>query len=174
MLNTWFSLRNRQDNLWRLLRQKKEIGFDPSRIGLGLHPGCDPAPPAQLCWSSSSSFPHIYNTTGWNWTVTKLILLRGIDSITFRFLQCPAGVLALICVFSCWNTNYRQIKSTQFVRALVVKGQIILLTTSWTLYFCFPNGSFQNFMLAKQGLLLVVKGQGILLKTWTLRQSNAK
>ena len=35
--------------------------------------GCDPAPPAQLCWSSSSSFPHICTTTSWNWTVTKLI-----------------------------------------------------------------------------------------------------
>ena len=35
--------------------------------------GCDPAPPAQLCWSSSSSFPHIRTTTSWNWTVTKLI-----------------------------------------------------------------------------------------------------
>ena len=35
--------------------------------------GCDPVPPAQLCWSSSSSFPCIYNTTSWNWTVTKLI-----------------------------------------------------------------------------------------------------
>ena len=64
--------------------------------------GCDPAPPAQLCWSSSRSFPHICTTTSWNWTVTKLIeLLRGIDSTTFRFLQCP-GVLALICVFSSW------------------------------------------------------------------------
>ena len=64
--------------------------------------GCDPASPAQLCWSSSSSFPHICTTTSWNWTVTKLIeLLRGIDSTTFRFLQCP-GVLNLICVFSSW------------------------------------------------------------------------
>ena len=64
--------------------------------------GCDPAPPARLCWSSSSSFPHIFTTTSWNWTVTKLIqLLRGIDSTTFRFLQC-SGVLALICVFSSW------------------------------------------------------------------------
>ena len=35
--------------------------------------GCDPAPPAQLCWSSSSSFPHICTTTSWNWTVTKII-----------------------------------------------------------------------------------------------------
>jgi len=35
--------------------------------------GCDPTPPAQLCWSSSSSFPHICTTTSWNWTVTKLI-----------------------------------------------------------------------------------------------------
>ena len=35
--------------------------------------GCDPEPPAQLCWSSSSSFPHICATTSWNWTVTKLI-----------------------------------------------------------------------------------------------------
>ena len=35
--------------------------------------GCDPAPPAQLCWSSSSSIPHICTTTSWNWTVTKLI-----------------------------------------------------------------------------------------------------
>ena len=35
--------------------------------------GCDPAPPAQLCWSSSSSFTHICTTTSWNWTVTKLI-----------------------------------------------------------------------------------------------------
>ena len=35
--------------------------------------GCDPAPPVQLCWSSSSSFPHICTTTSWNWTVTKLI-----------------------------------------------------------------------------------------------------
>jgi len=35
--------------------------------------GCDPAPPAQLCWSSSSSFSHICTTTSWNWTVTKLI-----------------------------------------------------------------------------------------------------
>ena len=35
--------------------------------------GCDPAPPAQLCWSSSSSFPHICTTTSWKWTVTKLI-----------------------------------------------------------------------------------------------------
>ena len=64
--------------------------------------GCDPAPPAQLCWSSSSSFPRICTTTSWNWTVTKLIqLLRGIDSTNFRFLQCP-GVLALIWVFSSW------------------------------------------------------------------------
>ena len=62
--------------------------------------GCDPAPLAQLCWSSSSSFPYTFTTTSWNWTVTKLIyLLKGIDSTTFRFLQCP-GVLALICVFS--------------------------------------------------------------------------
>ena len=30
-------------------------------------------PPAQLCLSSSSSFPHICTTTSWNWTVTKLI-----------------------------------------------------------------------------------------------------
>jgi len=35
--------------------------------------GCDAALPAQLCWSSSSSFPYICNTTSWNWTVTKLI-----------------------------------------------------------------------------------------------------
>jgi len=35
--------------------------------------GCDPAHPAQLCWSSSSSFPHICTTTSWNWTVAKLI-----------------------------------------------------------------------------------------------------
>ena len=28
--------------------------------------GCDPAPPAQLCWSSRSSFPHICTTTSWN------------------------------------------------------------------------------------------------------------
>ena len=35
--------------------------------------GCDPAPPAQLCWSSSTSFPHVCTTTSWNWTVTKLI-----------------------------------------------------------------------------------------------------
>ena len=35
--------------------------------------GCDPEPPSQLCWSSSSSFPHICSTTSWNWTVTKLI-----------------------------------------------------------------------------------------------------
>ena len=35
--------------------------------------GCDPAPPAHLCWSSSSSFPHMCTTTSWNWTVTKLI-----------------------------------------------------------------------------------------------------
>ena len=74
--------------------------------------GCDPAQPAQLCWSSGISFPCICNTTSWYWTVRKLIqLLRGIDSITFRFLQC-LGVLALIC-FSCWNTNYRKIKSTE-------------------------------------------------------------
>jgi len=31
--------------------------------------GCDPAPPAQLCWSSSSSFPYICKATSWNWTV---------------------------------------------------------------------------------------------------------
>jgi len=30
-------------------------------------------PSAQLCWSSSSSFPHSCTTTSWNWTVTKLI-----------------------------------------------------------------------------------------------------
>ena len=35
--------------------------------------GCDPAHPAQLCWSSSSSFPHICTTTSWNWIVTQLI-----------------------------------------------------------------------------------------------------
>ena len=34
---------------------------------------CNPAPPAQLCWSSSRSFTHTCNTTSWNWTVTKLI-----------------------------------------------------------------------------------------------------
>jgi len=28
--------------------------------------GCDSAPPAQLCWTSSSSFPSMYNTTSWN------------------------------------------------------------------------------------------------------------
>ena len=33
----------------------------------------DPAPPAPLCWSSSSSFPHVCTTTSLNWTVTKLI-----------------------------------------------------------------------------------------------------
>jgi len=36
----------------------------------------------------------------------------GIDSITCRFLQCPAGVLALIC---CFLSNYHQIKSTQLI-----------------------------------------------------------
>jgi len=73
---------------------------------------CCPAVPAQLCWSSGSFFPRICNTTSWNWTATNLIqLLRGFDSISFRFLQCP-GILALIC-FSCWNTNNRQIQSTQ-------------------------------------------------------------
>jgi len=35
-------------------------------------------------------------------------LLRGIESITFPFLQCP-GILALSC-FSCRNANYRNIK----------------------------------------------------------------
>ena len=72
-----------------------------------------PSTPAQLCWSSSSSFPHICTTKSWNWTAIKLILLlKGVDSITFRFLQCP-GVLALICVFSSWILISRQIKSTQ-------------------------------------------------------------
>ena len=28
--------------------------------------GCEPAPLAQIYWSSSSSFPHICNTTSWN------------------------------------------------------------------------------------------------------------
>ena len=52
-------------------------------------------------------------------------LLRGIDLITFRFLQCP-GVLALIC-FSCWNTNYRQIKSTQLLPApMTVTSEVTL------------------------------------------------
>jgi len=44
----------------------------------------------------------------------KLIqLLWGIDPITFRVLY-YLGVLALI-VFYCWNTNYRQMKSTQLI-----------------------------------------------------------
>ena len=74
--------------------------------------GCCPALHARLCWSSDSSFPRICNTTSWNLTVTNLIqLLRGFDSIAFRLLQCP-GILALIC-FSCWNTNNRQMQSTQ-------------------------------------------------------------
>jgi len=61
--------------------------------------GCDPALLAQLCWSSSSSFPRICNITSWNWTATKLNQLpRSIVSTTVRFLQRP-GVLALICIF---------------------------------------------------------------------------
>jgi len=32
LLNSWFSLRNRQENAWRLLRQRKEIG-----VRKGLH-----------------------------------------------------------------------------------------------------------------------------------------
>ena len=36
--------------------------------------GCDPASPAQLCWSFSSSFSYICNTTSWKLdAVTKLI-----------------------------------------------------------------------------------------------------
>jgi len=38
-----------------------------------IETSCNPAPPAQLCWSSSRSFTHTCNTTSWNWTVTKLI-----------------------------------------------------------------------------------------------------
>ena len=50
----------------------------PRSLGIWpIHPpretGCGPAPPAQLCWSSSSSFPHMCNTTSWTWTVTKQI-----------------------------------------------------------------------------------------------------
>ena len=81
----------------------------------------------------SSSFPHICNTTSWTWTVTKLIwLLRGIDLITFRFLQCP-GVLALIYVFLL-NIDYRQIKSTQLPMLEVqpyAGGTDVLPQVSW-------------------------------------------
>jgi len=54
----------------------------------------------------------------------------------------------------------------------------ILLRTWWTLCFSIPKWSFQNFGLAKKGLLLVVRAfvvtdQSILLRTWTLRPDNA-
>ena len=39
--------------------------------------GCDPATRAQLCWSSSSFFPYICNTTSRNWTATKLFNCWG-------------------------------------------------------------------------------------------------
>jgi len=35
--------------------------------------GCDPALPAQLCWSTGSSFSRTWNTTSWNWTVSQPI-----------------------------------------------------------------------------------------------------
>ena len=54
--------------------------FSPTPSSLRIwatHPpretACDPASPAQLYWSSSSSFPHICTTTSWKWIVTKLI-----------------------------------------------------------------------------------------------------
>jgi len=52
--------------------------------------GCDPAPLAQLCWSSSSSFPHICTTTSWNWTVTKLITAEGhrLDNLPVPSMPC--------------------------------------------------------------------------------------
>ena len=35
--------------------------------------GCNPALPAQLCWSSDSFFPHIRNTSIWTWFVIEII-----------------------------------------------------------------------------------------------------
>ena len=49
----------------------------------------------------------------WMRIKTNRTFVRGIDSITFRFLQCP-GVVAQIC-FSCWKNYLSPKKSTQLV-----------------------------------------------------------
>ena len=60
--------------------------------------GCVPALPAQLCWSSDSSFQRMRNTSIWTWFVIEIIhQSRGNDSITFRFFRCP-GVFAIAMV----------------------------------------------------------------------------
>jgi len=56
--------------------------------------GSNPVLPAQLCWSSGSSFPCICNTTCWNWLVTKLIYCGCYNS-----LPACAGVFFLL---ECW------------------------------------------------------------------------
>ena len=46
-----------------------------------------PAFPAQLCWSSGSSFPGICNTTTWNSTVIKIISPRECGSLSLYNLM---------------------------------------------------------------------------------------
>jgi len=75
--------------------------------------GCDPALPAQLCWSSGRCFPHIRNTSIWTWFVIEIThQSRSKDAITFRIFRCP-GVFAMI---SCWCCKFPIIaKSTQLM-----------------------------------------------------------
>ena len=59
--------------------------------------GCDRAPPAQLCWSSGSSFPHRLSDSIFGLLCTLIDQSRGNDSITLRFFRCP-GIFAIAMV----------------------------------------------------------------------------
>jgi len=60
--------------------------------------GCYPALPAQLCWSSGSSFPHTLYLSMWTWLAMHLChQSSGNDSITFRIFRCP-GVFTIAMV----------------------------------------------------------------------------
>jgi len=91
LLSSWFSLRNRQENVWRLLHQRKEIGARK-----GMH----------LVWA---------------------LVVKG-QSILSRMMN-----LVLLCselkFLELWLYQKRL---ALVVRALAVKGQSVLLRT-WTL-----------------------------------------
>ena len=71
--------------------------------------GCDPALPAQLCRSSSSSFPQAIRFDVICLAVHLIPQSRGNDSITFRFFRCPG-------VFSIAVVSFSSLKFLIFVK----------------------------------------------------------
>ena len=77
--------------------------------------GCDPAIPAQLCWSSGSSFPHRLSDSMQIWLAVHLnrpVKGQRLDNLAFfsvpwRFCNCYGFFLVFEIL------NFRQINSTQ-------------------------------------------------------------